>query len=510
MKTKLSILLAMFWLLPLAAFSQTFDKSGSQKFNEYRQQQNALFDGVRKEQNQKFDDYLTKRQQDFAEFLKQRWELFSVYAGIERPPMPEPHTAPVADPTENIPAEEVPVKVNPVSTPDPEPEPVPVPVPDKPVTPAPVPDEETEPVDVSPAGNILPLSFLGHDLKLRYDPEFQVSLKNVEEESVGEYWSMLSRTDYLTFMSQCLYLKQKMNLNDWAYYLLVKDAAHGIYGPGHENEEKVFTAYILDSSGYKIRFGTDQDRKNLLLMIAVSEPVYGLPYMTVGNSRYYIVDKMKGTQLFSYKEMKRSNDNCDMSLTITQPMKPANTVKYRNFESKAAGNLKIAYSPYMAEFYNRMPDSHLSTYLNSKGSVQVDMAIEKEFGRILAGKSDYEKVAILLKFMHELPYMTDDEQFGREKYFYHEEVFAYPYCDCEDRTALFTYMVKNLVGLDAVGLLYEGHAAAAVRFDENVGGMYVTHNGAKYTICDPTYINSRIGQAMPDYVNKSATIIPVM
>jgi hypothetical protein len=128
----------------------------------------------------------------------------------------------------------------------------------------------------------------------------------------------------------------------------------------------------------------------------------------------------------------------------------------------------------------------------------------------LEGKSKLEQVATLLSFMHEgFPYMTDDNQFGREKFFFYEESFIYPYSDCEDNSVLFSYLVRKLTGLKVVGLLYHDHAATAVQLDREVEGAYVMHKGEKYTICDPTYIGARIGQAMPQYMDKSAQIIEI-
>ena len=68
-----------------------------------------------------------------------------------------------------------------------------------------------------------------------------------------------------------------------------------------------------------------------------------------------------------------------------------------------------------------------------------------------------EFVGILLNFVQtSFDYQTDEEQFGREKYFYPEEILAYPFCDCEDRAAFFARLVRNLTGLEVVGLDYPG------------------------------------------------------
>jgi len=74
-------------------------------------------------------------------------------------------------------------------------------------------------------------------------------------------------------------------------------------------------------------------------------------------------------------------------------------------------------------------------------------------------------------------YKTDGDQFGYEKPFFVDELFYYPYSDCEDRAVLYSYLVRTLMGLDVVLLEYPNHMATAVCFDENIDGDYVTVGG---------------------------------
>jgi len=127
---------------------------------------------------------------------------------------------------------------------------------------------------------------------------------------------------------------------------------------------------------------------------------------------------------------------------------------------------------------------------------------------IIKGKSDEEAVNILLKFVQTaFKYATDDQQFGREKFLFAMETIYYPYSDCEDRSILFTYLVKQMLRLDVVFLDYPGHIAAAVAFKNNVKGDYVTFEGKRYTVTDPTYINATIGMTMPQFAKNTPKVV---
>ncbi|MFC1509365.1 hypothetical protein ACFL60_06740, partial [Candidatus Omnitrophota bacterium] len=99
--------------------------------------------------------------------------------------------------------------------------------------------------------------------------------------------------------------------------------------------------------------------------------------------------------------------------------------------------------------------------------------------------------------------------FQREKHFFVEETLFYPFCDCEDRSFLFAFLVTNLVGLDVLGLHYPGHVATAVKFSSDVRGDAVTYNNSKYIICDPTYINANYGECMPKFKNVTPKMVRV-
>jgi hypothetical protein len=130
--------------------------------------------------------------------------------------------------------------------------------------------------------------------------------------------------------------------------------------------------------------------------------------------------------------------------------------------------------------------------------------------KTIAGLSEKEAANILLNLIQTgFEYKTDGDQFGREKTFFGDEPFFYPYCDCEDRSILYAILVKDLMNLDVVLLDYPSHIATAVCFNENITGDYFDINGKKYVICDPTYIGAPIGKSMPDMLNLEANILRI-
>jgi hypothetical protein len=72
---------------------------------------------------------------------------------------------------------------------------------------------------------------------------------------------------------------------------------------------------------------------------------------------------------------------------------------------------------------------------------------------------------------------------------------------------LFSCLVRELLGLDVVLLNYPEHLATAVCFNEEVKGDYLLVGDKTYIICDPTYINARVGECAPKYKSISPTVV---
>ena len=67
--------------------------------------------------------------------------------------------------------------------------------------------------------------------------------------------------------------------------------------------------------------------------------------------------------------------------------------------------------------------------------------------------------------------------------------------------------MRDLVGLDVILVYYPGHLAMAVNFPGDVEGDYITFEGRKYTVCDPTYIGARVGETMPIVKDEKVTVV---
>ena len=205
----------------------------------------------------------------------------------------------------------------------------------------------------------------------------------------------------------------------------------------------------------------------LYLLPAISGKVYGLPYLTIENHQYYFVnaDNKQVPAVMCY-ENSFDKYSKPLSLELNGCLNFEEKYKDRTitFDKKLPA-VKVRIPVNTVAFYNTYPQADLSVYLSASMSPSVKDSMFAYFKPLMQGKTDKESVGLLMRFIHNgFEYQTDQQQFNREKWFFPDEVFYYPACDCEDRSALLSWLVRNLVGREVVGLNYPGHVALAVDF----------------------------------------------
>ncbi|MBR2195277.1 MAG: hypothetical protein IJ911_06635 [Salinivirgaceae bacterium] len=347
-------------------------------------------------------------------------------------------------------------------------------------------------------------NFYGNNVDVRYDRNESVRIGTINEQSISDMWDQLSKTNYSCTVTDLLKWQSQLNMNDWGFYMLTKQTVADI--TSNQNSRVLLTWFLLTKANYKARLAYKGN--NLYLLLAAANNIYGMPYFTFDNQRYYLLEG-KANNVYTYnRDFPEARSIVD--LNIYKPLNGNESLKNRKIDFKHEGEeyeFSIRYDQNTINFYNDYPQADIKIYFDATVSRATKESLTEALMPVMSGMSAVDATEFLLKFVQSFAYKTDDQQFGHEKFFFPDEMFYYPYSDCEDRSVLFAYLVKQLVGLDVIGLNYPGHMATAVCFNSNVEGSYIEHNGRRYTICDPTYIGAPVGLAMPQFAKVAAKIV---
>ena len=332
------------------------------------------------------------------------------------------------------------------------------------------------------------------------------SIGNMRENAIADAYEAMCKADYKALVDDCRKVKKELNLNDWGIFLFVREASKTLCTD--ENAVVVMQQFLLNELGYKSKMARRADRNQMLLFVAADCQVYGHPYFTKDGLNYYNLTSNESCQFYMCQEdSPKAKSKLNMQVNHAPALNAGmvNSV-HKNRSGSVAVSVDVPKS--LMEFYGSMPQCDYSVYVNAEVNPSVASKVLSTLAPLVNGKGEAEAANLLINFVQTgFQYATDQEQFGYEKPFFVEELFYYPYCDCEDRSVLYSYLVRNLLKLDVVLLDYPNHIATAVCFNENVSGDFVTVGGKKYVVCDPTYIGASIGKAMPQFKNVAAKVL---
>lgn len=473
-----------------------------QTLEEFRKKREAEMSAMKKGQHvfmqkmqEDFNAYVEKRDSEFAAFLAERWEQFQTMKGIPLPSPPKPDLTPEFKPEQHTGD----IMKMPVISPE-------VTTTEKPGQDMRIPLIQKQDEKVFAEGKVR-FEFFGCMVDIVFDSRMKASPPAAANPAtISGFWTSMAQTNYAAMINSLLDYKNKLNLNDYGYYMMLRKLAGTLY-PQSENGEHLMTWVMMTRSGYKIRIAYSGDRISLL--IPAYSTLYAINYLDIDGLSYYM-ERDLGPSVFTYdKDYPDAYGIIDFA--VKSPLNlPKNDFRREvgfSFNGKPY-SFVFTVNRNLVDFYAEYPQTGLQARFDAAVSPETKESVLNALSPVVSRMSQPEAAGFLLG-MSQLAfgYKTDQEQFGKEKYFFPEEVLFYPYSDCEDRAVWFSYLVQSLLGLEVVGIEYEGHVATAVKFNEEMAGDYVMHKGAKYVIADPTFQNAPVGMAMPLYRNSTGKVI---
>lgn len=461
-------------------------------FEEYAKKRQASYEAYKTQKSEGIRKYNEEKNREYARRMRQMWEYHQLRQGLMPPPSPDPVTPPKVEPDvprtapKQVEHEDAPIVYT---------------------EPTPEPPKDVTPPEVEPQSDkkTLYANFYGSKVPIAYSPQMTFRMTDSNESSVATAWSHLSEGSSNLWLKELFELRKELALCDWAYYKLVEKASEGLLG--RTNEAVLLQVFTLVQSGLKVRVGREES--NLRLLYPSNFDIYGYSYIPVDGLKYYVMSDGKVGGIFVYDSTFPGEQL--PSLQISIPRLAYNpTAKHSHAANKYPNLVVTAGTSFnLMEFYDECPrNTSWQLYANANISDNLKKQLYPTLQREIEGLNDKEAANVLINFVQTgFDYQTDNEQFGYERPLFGDEMFFYNYSDCEDRSILYSILVRDLLGLDVVLLHFKNHLATAVRFDSEVEGDFLMVGGKKYIICDPTYINASIGMTMPGMEDKLENII---
>ena len=278
--------------------------------------------------------------------------------------------------------------------------------------------------------------------------------------------------------------------------------------PKKENYERytLYKWFLLGKTGYDARLTVVGDR--IIMYVYNDENISDIPYIMVGKKKfmclnYHDYQHTNFTSVPDVDLLNISNATKSFSYQITR-MPDFNPTNYN--EKKIAFRYKmkdyhfdVKINPEVETIFKNYPGVEFSYYFNIPLTKETYSSLIPILKNNVAKMSQKKGVDYLMRFTrYAFLYENDNDNFGKEKRLSPEQTLFNTYSDCDDRAALFFYLVKEIYNLPMIALLYPTHVTMAVQFDKNIGDAIV-YNGKSYTVCEPTpqVKDLRMGQLLP-------------
>lgn len=449
-------------------------------------------------EKQAFQDYMDENDKAFVGFLKQQWKKVELEKPKQLNPTPKPLDIPKAKPSKDTPKAKKELAPQPIA----KLKPIKKPAPKQPLIKTPKQKKSAAQIE---------LAFLGHTLLM---PKLKSSdwhfNKNLNSKNIAKHWQAMASQKHQHIIDALEKHSTAFKFNDWAQALLVNQYAKS-FGLNDQNSQQLFTWFVLLKSGFQTRLAYNQ---TAFVLMPSKQAVYGITYFTLKGTRYYALsfdgEKVNTGQAYTYSG-KHNAGQKTLDFSGASHIVMAGDKKKRDLSFKFGTNthnIKLSYHLGQVKFSNSLPQLDFQYYPQQGLPLETSASLLSQLQTIIKDKTEVQAVNILLRFMQTaFAYQTDGQQFNSENYLLPIETLHYPYSDCEDKAALFAWLVESLLGLDAVLLHYPGHIAAAVEFSRLPKGDNLVFNGKTYTMADPTYNYASIGMTMPQFKNKQPKVL---
>ncbi len=347
------------------------------------------------------------------------------------------------------------------------------------------------------AGDHMTVDFLGEQFTVPAGPSLWVHFSGpLSELNVEKFTEALSRSNYQPLVQELLKEKKNRNLNDWIFYQLIRKAA-ARFCPKQENYfgYTLYKWFLLTRCGYDASIRISKEK--MLFFVKTEEDIYNIPCYQKNNLQFVCLNYHDygsyidfSSELFIEIPLPKNPEGNAFSYKITSMPE----FKAADYQEKKIDfsfyrqhyQLNIKLNPQVKTLFLNYPAVDFASSFNIPLSRETYLSLIPALLSHIKGMTVKTGVNYLMHFTrYAFLFKKDTEIFGAEKRLTPEQTLLYDESDCEDRAALFFYLVKEIYNLPMIVLSYPEHITVAVKFDKPVGHPIV-FNGEKYSICEPT------------------------
>ncbi|MCC8410364.1 hypothetical protein LJ707_15590 [Mucilaginibacter sp. UR6-1] len=320
--------------------------------------------------------------------------------------------------------------------------------------------------------------------------------QEISTQNIKDFYTGITALNYKPLVAAMQAYRNEHKLNDWLYYQLVRKTAEQL-SPKNTNYGRytLYKWYLLTASGFDARLAITPGNR-IIFYVYNNEDIADIPFFMVDGKKYMCLnyhdyahaDLHQDAPLPVQLKVPGATHAFSYLVTRLPDFKPESYVaKQIQFKyGKTTYHFDVKLNSEVKNIFANYPGVDFSYYFNIPLSKETYGSLIPALRKNVKGMSQKKGIDYLMRFTRYAFLYEDDEQnFGKEKRMSPEETLFSEYSDCDDRAALFFYLVKEIYDLPMIAMLYPTHITIAVQFDKPVGKPIV-YEGRSYSVCEPT------------------------
>ena len=364
-------------------------------------------------------------------------------------------------------------------------------------------------------------SFDFYDSKFNFNADSSLFLPismHASSAEVHQFYNKISVGNYAEVVSAIKSYQDKHHLNDWIYYQLIRKVAEQI-SPKADNYFRytLYKWFLLNKCGYDARLAVGNDQ--VIFYVRNDEDISDIPFFMIDGKKYMCLNYHDYGKLFKQANaylpinisIAEAKNQFSYKVTRMPDFKPE-YYEEKNIEfsyQQKSYHFKLKLNNEVQSIFKNYPVVDYESYFNIPLSRETYSSLIPTLKENLKKMDQKKGIDYLMRFTrYAFLYEDDEENFGKEKRNAPEQTLLSQYSDCDDRAALFFYLVKEIYNIPMVAVLYPEHLTIAVNLNKPVGNP-LTYNGRQYSFCEPTpqVQDLKIGQISSSLKNSKYEIV---
>jgi hypothetical protein len=345
-------------------------------------------------------------------------------------------------------------------------------------------------------------TFYGHSVPLKIHPRvLSLDLSSGDNESLNRYYSSLEYTGAKKNLPILRRYIDLFELDGLGVVQLVKQMSSQLLYGERFNQQSALQYYLLTELGYDVLLTrTDQ---NLHCFGNLAFETVRKTYIRYNEKLYTHLNFRKNKtygEHFIYDGWGREGGS---AITRNPSKLPNlfNQVVNKHFSVTYGMEKEVYQATINKSIANYLSDLPLfeigENYTKMGGSDQLKSSLVHSLKHRVVDLPPSDQVKYILAFVQQcLPYATDDDLYGGEKYCFPEETLLAQAADCEDKVFLLSYLLKEVINVNSAAVYYklDKHLSLAIEVPNNATYYNFASNGKKYLMCEPTASYPHLGR----------------